>query len=69
MLRERLAPASMETAESVGWSVDALEAQAFAFLAVRSRKGLPLTFPSTTGAPRPLSGGVLAAPRPSQIAV
>jgi anhydro-N-acetylmuramic acid kinase len=50
----------METAGAVGWSADALEAQAFAYLAVRSLKGLPLTFPATTGVPRPLTGGVLA---------
>jgi len=62
MLRERLAPATIETADQVGWSVDALEAQAFAFLAVRSLKGLPLTFPTTTGAPRPLQGGVFMRP-------
>jgi anhydro-N-acetylmuramic acid kinase len=41
---------------------DAIEAQAFAYLAVRSLKGLPLTFPGTTGVPRPLTGGVLAKP-------
>ena len=35
------------------------EAQAFAYLAVRTLKGLPLTFPTTTGVPRPLTGGVL----------
>ena len=59
MLAERLAPALVETADQVGWSADALEAQAFAFLAVRSLKGLPLTFPTTTGVPRPMTGGVL----------
>ena len=59
MLAERLAPARVETADQVGWSADALEAQAFAFLAVRSLKGLPLTFPATTGVPRPMRGGVL----------
>jgi anhydro-N-acetylmuramic acid kinase len=62
MLAERLAPASVEAADQVGWSADALEAQAFAFLAVRSLKGLPLTFPTTTGAPRPMRGGVLVRP-------
>ncbi|HEY7300823.1 MAG TPA: anhydro-N-acetylmuramic acid kinase [Xanthobacteraceae bacterium] len=60
MLKERLAPASVEPAEAAGWSADALEAQAFAYLAVRSLRGLALTFPSTTGAPRMLTGGVLA---------
>ena len=57
MLAERLAPARVETADQAGWSADALEAQAFAFLAVRSLKGLALTFPTTTGAPRPMTGG------------
>jgi anhydro-N-acetylmuramic acid kinase len=60
MLRERLAPARVDTAAEIGWSADALEAQAFAYLAVRSLKGLPITFPNTTGAPRPLPGGILA---------
>ena len=59
MLKERLAPASVEPADALGWSGDALEAQAFAYLAVRTLRGLPITFPSTTGAPRPMSGGVV----------
>ena len=62
MLAERLAPARVETADAAGWSVDSLEAQAFAYLAVRSLRGLPITFPGTTGVPRPLTGGVLARP-------
>jgi len=45
--------------EQVGWDGDALEAQAFAYLAVRSVRGLPLSLPSTTGVPRPISGGRL----------
>jgi anhydro-N-acetylmuramic acid kinase len=43
--------------EAVGWDGDALEAQAFAYLAVRASKGLPLSLPSTTGVPRPMPGG------------
>jgi anhydro-N-acetylmuramic acid kinase len=62
MLAERLAPAPIETADKVGWSADALEAQAFAYLAVRSLRGLPLTFPGTTGVAAPLTGGVVARP-------
>jgi anhydro-N-acetylmuramic acid kinase len=62
MLAERLAPARVESAHAVGWSIDSLEAQAFAYLAVRNLRGLPITFPATTGAPRPLTGGVLARP-------
>jgi anhydro-N-acetylmuramic acid kinase len=49
----------VEAVEAVGWQGDVLEAQAFAFLAVRSLRGLPLSLPTTTGTPRPLSGGVL----------
>jgi anhydro-N-acetylmuramic acid kinase len=50
------------TATGLGWDSDALEAQAFAFLAVRSLRGLPLTFPGTTGVLRPLIGGRLNEP-------
>lgn len=45
--------------EEAGWDGDALEAQAFAYLAVRSRRGLPLSWPETTGVPRPQPGGRL----------
>ncbi|HEX2727593.1 MAG TPA: anhydro-N-acetylmuramic acid kinase [Beijerinckiaceae bacterium] len=54
--------APLITADAVGWSAEFLEAQAFAYLAVRSRKGLPLTFPGTTGIAAPTTGGVLARP-------
>ncbi len=59
MLGEAVAPARVETADALGWSADALEAQAFAYLAVRTLKGLPITFPTTTGVSRPMTGGVL----------
>jgi anhydro-N-acetylmuramic acid kinase len=62
MLTRQLAPALVETGRQVGWSEAALEAQAFAFLAVRSLKGLPLTFPSSTGVPTAMTGGVLVRP-------
>ena len=62
MLGERLAPAAVTRGSEVGWSGDAIEAQAFAYMAVRSLKGLPLTFPGTTGVAAPLTGGVLAKP-------
>ena len=50
------------TAEAYGWNADAIEAQAFAYLAVRAHRGLPLTFPSTTGVPHPLPGGRIVSP-------
>ena len=43
--------------EAVGWDGDAMEAQAFAYLAVRSLDGLPLTLPTTTGVSEPVTGG------------
>ncbi len=58
MLRSAL-EAEVRTAEEQGWNGDALEAQAFAYLAVRSLRGLPLSFPGTTGVGRPTAGGRL----------
>lgn len=51
--------APVDPVESVGWSGDALEAQGFAYFAVRSVAGLPISFPGTTGVPAPLTGGRL----------
>ncbi|SIQ35347.1 anhydro-N-acetylmuramic acid kinase [Rhizobium sp. RU35A] len=48
-------------AEDLGWRGDAVEAECFAFLAVRVLRGLPISFPTTTGAPRPMIGGRLSA--------
>ncbi len=56
----RRAPCPVRRAEEFGWDSQAIEAQAFAFLGVRSVKGLPLTFPTTTGVAEPTSGGALA---------
>jgi anhydro-N-acetylmuramic acid kinase len=44
-------------AESAGWNSTALEAQIFAYLAVRSLQGLPISFPGTTRVNAPLTGG------------
>ena len=57
-LSDALPGVDVATVESVGWRGDALEAEAFGYLAVRSLKGLPLSLPSTTGVPRPMPGGV-----------
>ena len=43
--------------EVAGWNGDALEAQCFAVLAARVTRGLPLSYPSTTGVPAPMRGG------------
>ena len=55
---QQLTNIAIEPIESLGFNGDALEAEAFGYLAVRARMGLPLTFPSTTGAKRPATGGV-----------
>ena len=60
LMRELAArlPCRVADAAAFGWSGDAIEAQAFAYLAVRSRRGLPLSFPGTTGVRKPTQGGV-----------
>ncbi|MCV0351353.1 MAG: anhydro-N-acetylmuramic acid kinase [Nitratireductor sp.] len=59
MLGER-AGVDAAPAETVGWRGDAIEAECFAFLAVRVMRDLPISFPTTTGAPEPLRGGKIA---------
>ncbi|GAB4362092.1 MAG: anhydro-N-acetylmuramic acid kinase [Oricola sp.] len=54
--------AKIVTADEAGFNGDMMEAEAWGYLAVRSLKGLPLTFPTTTGCRRAVSGGVLARP-------
>ncbi len=49
--------ATVEPVEAVGWNGDLIEAECFGYLAVRSRRGLPLSLPTTTGVPAPLPGG------------
>lgn len=44
--------------ETLGYNGDSTEAEAFAYLAVRSLRGLSLTFPQTTGVSRAATGGV-----------
>ena len=61
LLRDMLG-VPVEPVDSVGWQGDALEAQAFAFLAVRVLRGLPLSAPMTTGVPRPVTGGRISRP-------
>lgn len=47
-------------ADSIGWRGDAIEAECFAFLAMRVLRNLPLSFPSTTGVKQPCCGGRIA---------
>ena len=50
--------APVEPIEAIGQDGDVVEAPASRYLALRSRRGLPLSLPTTTGAPRPMTGGV-----------
>ncbi|SMF41017.1 anhydro-N-acetylmuramic acid kinase [Tistlia consotensis] len=61
-LRDALG-AIVEPVEAAGWNGDAVEAEAFAYLAVRSLEGLPLSLPGTTGVPAPQTGGRRFRPR------
>ncbi|MEM1274381.1 MAG: anhydro-N-acetylmuramic acid kinase [Pseudomonadota bacterium] len=48
------------SADAIGWRGDAIEAECFAFLAIRALRGLPLSFPTTTGVAAPMPGGRIA---------
>jgi anhydro-N-acetylmuramic acid kinase len=61
-LRKKAEGADVVPAEDLGLSGDFTEAEAWAYLAVRAKRGLPLTWPSTTGCREAVSGGVLAKP-------
>jgi anhydro-N-acetylmuramic acid kinase len=56
-LRKRM-EVQITPGDEIGWSGDAVEAQAFGYMAVRSRLGLPISYPGTTGVPHAMSGGV-----------
>jgi anhydro-N-acetylmuramic acid kinase len=59
-LQAALAPASVIAAEDAGWRGDFIEAEATAYLAVRSLRGLPISFQMTTGVRHPMTGGTLS---------
>ena len=61
MLRDNL-PCTLLSAEDAGWRGDSIEAEAFALLAVRTMRGLPNSFPLTTGVAQDMTGGVIAYP-------
>lgn len=60
MLSEHV-PCKVLKAEEAGWRGDSIEAEAFAFLAVRTLRGLPISFPGTTGVREAMAGGVFLA--------
>jgi anhydro-N-acetylmuramic acid kinase len=58
MLRARM-NGDVRSAEDVGWNGDALEAEGFAYLAMRAKHRLSLSLPTTTGVKQPMTGGRL----------
>ena len=62
---DALAPCPVEPVEAHGLNGDMLEAQAFAYLAVRVLRGLPTSAPGTTGVAAPVGGGQISRAKPS----
>ncbi len=58
----QLSSSPVNAIENIGWNGDSVEAQAFAYLAVRSLRGFPITFERTTGVEYPMTGGTLTKP-------
>lgn len=58
-IKKQLPNIKIKTTEEINLNGDAIEAQAFAFLAVRKIKNLPISFRNTTGVDGSCVGGVL----------
>jgi anhydro-N-acetylmuramic acid kinase len=58
-LRAVLPGLTVLSAEDAGWRGDSIEAEAFAYLAARTARGLPISFPGTTGVKQAMTGGVI----------
>jgi anhydro-N-acetylmuramic acid kinase len=52
----------VHSVDTLGWNGDFMEAQGFAYMAARFLKQLPISFPMTTGAPHPMTGGKIILP-------
>lgn len=48
----------IHSVDDLGWNGDAMEAEGFAYMAVRSLLNEPISFPKTTGCEKPVTGGV-----------
>jgi anhydro-N-acetylmuramic acid kinase len=51
-----------EPSDALGWNGDAMEAEGFAYMAARTVRGLPISFPGTTGVAQPMNGGLVSHP-------
>ena len=59
ILRKNLNIEELVSIDEYGHDGDFTESEAFAYLAIRSYLGLPISFPNTTGCKEPSTGGVL----------
>ena len=64
-IRQRLHNVEVVSASELGWNTDAVEAQGFAYMAVRRLNNMPISFPGTTGVPVPMVGGEIHKPESS----
>lgn len=64
MIRAEDPTLAVHRMEDHGLNSGFIEAELMAFLAARSQRGLPLTFPATTGVAEPVTGGVIVTPQP-----
>ena len=58
ILKKNLDVKELASIDEYGHDGDFIESEAFAFLAIRSYLGLPISFPNTTGCKKPVIGGV-----------
>ncbi len=58
----RFCRAEVHDVDRFGWNGDATEAEGFAYMALRRLRGLPISFPGTTGVPVPMTGGIINQP-------
>ncbi|MEH6728921.1 MAG: anhydro-N-acetylmuramic acid kinase, partial [Hyphomicrobiales bacterium] len=64
-LLQALTPIKLQIASDLGWDDVFIEANAFAYLAARHLRQLPISFPGTTSVPEPMTGGEIAYPKGS----
>jgi anhydro-N-acetylmuramic acid kinase len=56
-IKQQLNELNIYNSDDIGFNGDSIEAEAFAYLAIRSHLNLPISFPTTTQVKQPISGG------------
>ena len=57
MIKKYLKKTDINVIEKYNFDGDYIESQAFAYISIRSLKGMPISFPMTTRVKKPVSGG------------